>query len=143
MEKIDETRPLRWPDSDLRPLWPKLGIRTAHDDIDANHKNSRDRNDQSRCRSGQSVCDPAERSSRHRGPLPKWHDRSVVLAAGTQGRGIHTERHGSRCRPRHARKATTGTGPPHELRTDSDWPAQSASSVAGHESKPLTWRSVV
>src|SRR5262249_38705736 len=44
--------------------------RTAHDDIDANHKNSRNRNDQSRCRPGQSVCDPAERSSRHRGPLP-------------------------------------------------------------------------
>ena len=41
MEKIDETRPLRWPDADLQPLWPKLRIRTAHDDIDANHKNSR------------------------------------------------------------------------------------------------------
>src|SRR5262249_32583626 len=47
MEKIDETRPLRWPDADLLPLWPKLRIRTAHDDIDANHKNSRNRNDQS------------------------------------------------------------------------------------------------
>src|SRR5262245_5190777 len=33
------------------------------------------------------------------------------------------------------------TGPPHELRTDSYWPAQSASSVAGHESKPLAWQS--
>src|ERR1700756_3349458 len=78
MEKIDETRPLRWPDADLQPLWPKLRIRTAHDDIGANHKNSRNRNDQSRCRPGQSVCDPAERSSRHRGPLPKWQDRSVT-----------------------------------------------------------------
>ena len=39
-----------------------------------------------------------------------------------------------------ARKATAGTGPPHELRTDSYWPAQSASSVAGHESKPLAWQ---
>jgi hypothetical protein len=29
------------------------------------------------------FADPAERSSRHRGPLPKWQDRSVVLAAGT------------------------------------------------------------
>src|SRR5262249_6880897 len=66
LEKIDETRPLRWPDADLQPLWPKLRIRTAHDDIDANHKNSGNRNDQSRCRSGQSVWDPAERSSRHR-----------------------------------------------------------------------------
>src|SRR5215813_6195709 len=83
LEKIDETRPLRWPDADLQPLWPKLRVRTVHDDIDANHKNSRNRNDQSRCRPGQSVCDPAERSSRHRGPLPKWQDRSVVLAAGT------------------------------------------------------------
>src|SRR5262245_12359289 len=33
------------------------------------------------------------------------------------------------------------TGPPHELRTDSYWPAHSASSVAGHESKPLAWQS--
>jgi len=40
MEKIDETRFLRWPDADLQPLWPKLRIGTAHDDIDANHKNS-------------------------------------------------------------------------------------------------------
>src|SRR5215831_9474348 len=32
------------------------------------------------------------------------------------------------------------TGPPHELRTDPYWPAQSASSVAGHESKPLAWQ---
>ena len=31
-----------------QPLWPKLRIRTAHDDINANHKNSRNRNDQSR-----------------------------------------------------------------------------------------------
>src|ERR1700747_1005269 len=83
MEKIDETRPLRRPDADLQPLWPRLRIRTAHDDIDANHKNSRNRNHQSRCRPGQSVCDPADRSSRHRGPLPEWQDRSVVLAAGT------------------------------------------------------------
>src|SRR5215472_276522 len=98
MEKIAETRPLRWPDADLQPLWPKLRIRTAYDDINANHENSRNRNDQSRCRPGQSVCDPAERSSRHRGPLPKWQDRSVVLAAGTEGCGIHTERYGSRCR---------------------------------------------
>jgi hypothetical protein len=59
MEKIDETRPLRWSDADLQPLWPKLRIRTALDDIDANHKNSRNRNDQFRCRPGQSVCDPA------------------------------------------------------------------------------------
>ena len=50
MEKIHETRPLRWPDADLQPLWPKLRIHAAHDDIDANHKNSRNRNDQSRCR---------------------------------------------------------------------------------------------
>src|SRR5262245_55244846 len=28
------------------------------------------------------------------------------------------------------------------FRTDSYWPAQSASSVAGHESKPLAWQSV-
>src|SRR5215831_10614876 len=33
------------------------------------------------------------------------------------------------------------TGPPHELRADSYWPAQSALSVAGHESKPLAWQS--
>src|SRR5215467_13080725 len=26
MEKINETRPLRWPDADLQPLWPKLRI---------------------------------------------------------------------------------------------------------------------
>ena len=31
MEKIDETRPLRWPDADLQPLWSKLRIRAAHD----------------------------------------------------------------------------------------------------------------
>src|SRR6516225_8307262 len=80
MEKIDETRALRWPDADLQPLWPKLGIRTAHDDIDANHKTSCNRNDQSRCRPGQSVCDPAERSSRHRGPylngkIDQWYSQ--------------------------------------------------------------------
>jgi hypothetical protein len=36
---------------------------------------------------------------------------------------------------------TDPAAPPHELRTDSYWPAQSASSVAGHESKSLAWQS--
>src|SRR5262249_2769140 len=40
------------PDADLQPLWPKLRIRTARDDIDANHKNSCNRNDH-RCRPGE------------------------------------------------------------------------------------------
>ena len=38
MEKIDETRPLRRSDADLQPLWPKLWMRTGHDEIDANEK---------------------------------------------------------------------------------------------------------
>ena len=38
MEKIDETRPLRRADADLQPLWPKLWMRTGHDEIDANEK---------------------------------------------------------------------------------------------------------
>src|SRR5262249_8119682 len=38
-------------------------------------------------------------------------------------------------------KLPLGQAPPHELRTDSYWPAQSDSSVAGHESKPLAWQS--
>ena len=38
MEKIDETRPLRRSDADLQPLWPKLWMRTGHDEIDVNEK---------------------------------------------------------------------------------------------------------
>jgi hypothetical protein len=38
MEKIDETRLLRWPDADLQPLWPKLRVPTAHDDIEPTTK---------------------------------------------------------------------------------------------------------
>src|SRR6516164_173660 len=38
-----------------QPLWPRLRIRTAHDYINANHKNSRNRNDQSRGRPDQSI----------------------------------------------------------------------------------------
>jgi hypothetical protein len=115
---------------DLQPRRLGLRSRAGRDDNDADHENSRDRDHQSRRRSGEGARDPAGRSSGYRQPLLGRQDRPVVLAAGPSGRGVHPECHRPNRCPRDARKLAVGASSSHELRVAPAWPAQPASPAA-------------